>query len=348
MKDYDNDFDLNELDDEYSDIEVEYDVIYVKYSKYSKLYAYLIIEDVKVGDMVWVEGKDYPLEVIKKETVTIDKLPVPYDNMKYATTKQPVEDKLIKILKNNPILRKVEKNVELVGRDSILEDLLISINKKRMRNSILIGNAGSGKTTIVEAFSDLVKDSFITLGFNVGELIAGTSLRGMLEEKITKIFNDVLEFNKNNQMKIILFIDEFHMMTKPCCSECVPLTDILKPYLTNSDIIVIGATTIREYNENVKKDAALMRRITPIYVKQLSDSAIIEILDNFSNHKLGKNLLNELLINTKSIPNTSNPDISLEVLDRVMSVNEILGYEINMNLINKEINKIKESYEILG
>lgn len=57
----------------------------------------------------------------------------------------------------------------------------------------------------------------------MGELIAGTSLRGMLEEKITKIFNDVLDFNKNNQMKIILFIDEFHMMTKPCWNPDISL-----------------------------------------------------------------------------------------------------------------------------
>ena len=348
MENFDLDFELDDIDDEYSDIEVEYDVIYVKYSKYSKLYAYLIIDDVKVGDKVWVDGKDYPLEVIKKETVTIEKLPLPYDDMKYATVNEPVEGKLNIILKNNKILKNIEKKVELVGRDSILEDLLVSLNKKRMRNAILIGNAGSGKTTIVEAFSELVKKDYITLGFNVGELIAGTSLRGMLEEKITKIFNDVLDFNKNNHTKIILFIDEFHMMTKPCCAECVPLTDILKPYLTDSNIIVIGATTIREYKENVKKDIALMRRITPIYVNQLSDSAIIQILDNFSNHKIGEELLNEILVNTKNIPNTSNPDISLEVLDRVISISEILRKDINLNLINKEINKIKVSYEIIG
>ncbi len=100
------DFNLNDIEDEFEDI-LEYDVVYVKFSKYSKLYSYLIIDDVKVGDMVWVEGKDYPLEVIKKESLTIKNLPVPFEQMKYASVKQPVEDKISKLLKDNPVLRKI-------------------------------------------------------------------------------------------------------------------------------------------------------------------------------------------------------------------------------------------------
>lgn len=162
--------------------------------------------------MVWVKDKNEPLEVIKVAELKESELPVPFEKMKYATINRPFENHLLEILNNNKVLRRVEKRIELIGREDIVEDLLVSINKKRMRNSILIGEAGCGKTTIVESFSDLIKSNYIVLAFNVGELISGTIYRGQLEEKLTKIFNNVLDFNIKNQMKIILFIDEFHMI----------------------------------------------------------------------------------------------------------------------------------------
>ena len=175
----------------------------------------------------------------------------------------------------------------------------------------------------------------------------GTHLVGF-KNALTKIFNDVLDFNIKNQMKIILFIDEFHMIISNAgCDSGVSMHDILKPYLTNNNLIVIGATTVNEYNKYVKKDVALMRRITPIFVNKLSDTAIVDILDNFSNHEVKRELLENILSETKNIPNTTNPDISLEILDRVLAKHEVLGCDINMKIINKEIFKLKECYECL-
>ena len=343
---YLDDFDLS--DDSYEDIELTYNVVYVKFSKYSKLYAYLIEESVEVGQMVWVKDKNEPLEVIKVAELKESELPVPFEKMKYATINRPFENHLLEILNNNKVLRRVEKRIELIGREDIVEDLLVSINKKRMRNSILIGEAGCGKTTIVESFSDLIKSNYIVLAFNVGELISGTIYRGQLEEKLTKIFNDILDFNIKNQMKIILFIDEFHMIISNAgCDSGVSMHDILKPYLTNNNLIVIGATTVNEYNKYVKKDVALMRRITPVFVNKLSDTAIVDILENFSNHEVKRELLESILSETKNIPNTTNPDISLEVLDRVLAKHEVLGCDINMKIINREIFKLKECFECL-
>lgn len=347
-------FDLEELsnmeiDDDLSDIEIEYTVVYVKFSKYSKEYAYLVDDDVKVevGTKVWVPDKKDPLEVIRKEVLDESKLPLPVDKMKTATLERPIKAILEELINNNPVLRIVEKKTDLIGRKDVIDDLAVTVAKKRMKNSILIGDAGCGKTTIVEEFADLIKKNCIILGFNVGELIAGTSLRGMLEEKLTKIFNDVLEFNSNNKYKIILFIDEFHMIVSNSgCDGTVSMHDILKPYLTNPNIMVIGATTIKEYNQYVKKDFALMRRITPIYVNKLDDDTVIKILDNFSNHSVNEELLKEIINRTKEIPNTTNPDISLEVLDRVLAKNKVFGYEINMNIIAQEVIKLKQSYEI--
>lgn len=336
-----------EIDDDIKEAFSKFDVVYVKHSKYGKAYAYLIDEDVDVGNYVYVPDRDEPLEVIKKEIINAEDLPVPFHEMKTATLKQPIGSKISKLMKDNPILKIIRKKTNLVGRKDTIEDLLVSINKKRMRNSILIGNTGCGKTTIVEEFSDLVKEDYIVLGFNVGELIAGTTLRGMLEERLAKILNDVLEFNKKNQIKVILFVDEFHMITQTACNnDEVSMHDILKTYMTNPNMILIGATTIGEYNKYVKKDVALMRRISPIYVNSLNDSTILQILVDFSNHKIDKNLLSMIIKKSKEIPNTSNPDISLEIVDRLLAKNEVLGYVINEELVNTEINKLKTSYEM--
>lgn len=323
----------------------KYKVVYVKFSKYSKTYAYLIKDEVEVGFKVYVEGKDEPLEVLKIEILSKDELPVSLENMKYATTKEPINERIKKIMDNNKVLRKIEYSKEIVGREDIINDLLVSINKKRMRNSILIGAAGSGKTTIVEALSSIIKDKYVMLAFNIGELISGTIYRGMLEEKLSNIFNDILNFNKTHEIKIILFIDEFHMIVSNAgCDGSVSMHDIIKTYLTDSNMIVIGATTVNEYKTYIKQDNALMRRLTPIYVSNLSSNDVIKILDNFSDHKLDKTLLSTILNETNNIPNTNNPDISLEVLDRVLSRNKILGTEINLVNIKYEINRIKESY----
>lgn len=93
---YLDDFDLS--DDFYEDIELTYNVVYVKFSKYSKLYAYLIEESVEVGQMVWVKDKNEPLEVIKVAELKESELPVPFEKMKYATINRPFENHLLEIL----------------------------------------------------------------------------------------------------------------------------------------------------------------------------------------------------------------------------------------------------------
>lgn len=345
------DFDVKEfkgLDLEFEEevLERDYDVVYVKYNKYSKEYAYLIDDCVERGMKVYIPERDEPLEVIRTSRMPESKLPFDSHEMKYATLNKPFQLALEQLLKNNPILRIVEKQTELIGRNEIIEDLFCAIKKKRIRNSLLIGDAGCGKTTIVESLSEKIKEDYTILGFNVGELIAGTKLRGMVEEKLINIFNGVIECNKNSYQKIILFIDEFHMIVTDCgCGEAVSLHDILKPYFTNPNVIVIGATTIQEFNQYIKNDHALMRRISPIYVENLSDSCILKILDNFADHMIEENLLLEIINETKNIPNTTNPDISLEVVDRAITKLRVFGREINYDSIEYEINKIKQIYE---
>ncbi len=320
-------------------------VVEIKFGRGSRLYSYVCFDDVKPGDIVHLEGKPKPETVINVKEILVKDLPQPIEKMKEAAKESFDIYELIDLMYKNPILKDINPNNNLIGRENIINDLLISINKIRMKNTVLIGEAGCGKTSIVESFSEKIKKDYFVLQFSVGDLISGTHLRGMLEEKISKIFNDVIEFNKNHQKKIILFIDEIHMIVSSAgCSDAISVHDQLKTFLTDSNLIVIGATTPKEYNKSIKNDKALMRRITPIYVDLLTDEVVIKILDEFSNHSISKKILNVILELSKDIPNTTNPDISLEIVDRALARSKVLNEDIDLNMINRIILNIEKCY----
>lgn len=321
-------------------------VVTIKFSKTSKEYSYLCYDEIKSGDFVKVDGKDKLFQVINVKNEKIEDLPVDYMDMKIAKLVNMEETKLNELIGNNPILKRFGKPVNLIGRDDIIEELLISINKKRMKNTILIGEAGCGKTTIVESFAENVKDDYIVLGFTVGELVSGTSLRGAMEERITSIFNDVLAFNKENKRKIILFIDEIHLIGNSYSTDDCSISDFMKTYLTDDNIIVIGATTTNEFNSSIKKDKATMRRLSPLFIPNLCDDFVIQILKNFSNNEIDDSLLELILEESKEIPNTTNPDISIEILDRALARSKVLSEVITPEMIIRIVNLIKVSYGI--
>ncbi len=322
-------------------------IVEIKFTKSSKTYSYLIIDDVNIGDDVYIKGKDKPYKALDVKTVKVKELPVSFEDMKLAS-KEPYEDSDIeRLLKNNQVLRRMNNHhVKIIGRDDEINELLIAINKKRMKNTVIIGDPGCGKTTLVEAFSQKVEKNYHVLMFSVGDIVAGTQFRGMLEERLTRICNDVLEYNRNHYKKIIIFIDEIHMiMGKPGMPDDVSMHDILKPFLTDPDAILIGATTLREYAA-IKKDKAFMRRITPIYISSLGDDAILKILKQFSNDEIPLDLLELILDESKDIPNTTNPDISIEIVDRVLATKKVLGIPIDPDLVLKTISKLKNSYQM--
>ena len=325
--------------------EIIIQVVTVKFSKYGKEYSYLCDDDVNPGDYVQIDGKDKLFQVVNVKNMGLEDLPVSYVDMKHAKLVNTEEKMLNEILENNTSLSMFGKDINLIGRDDIIEELLISINKTRMKNSILIGEAGCGKTTIVEYFANLIKDSYYVLGFTVGELVSGTVLRGSMEERITKIFKDVLAFNKQNKKKIILFIDEIHLIGNSYSTDECSISDFMKTYLTDDNIIVIGATTLKEFNSSIKKDRATMRRLSPLFVPNLDDESVVRILRSFSGGDVDDSLLELILDESKEIPNTTNPDISIEILDRAIARNRVLSQEITPNMILKIANIVRLGYE---
>ena len=241
-----------------------------------------------------------------------------------------------------------EEEIKLVGRKEELSLLEESFYKRRMKNTLLVGPAGSGKTAIVEQFAKNVKDRYIIMSLDLSGMMAGTNLRGQFEEKVFNCFKDIIDFNIKYNDIIVLFIDEIHMIYK--LGQCIEgdtstLGNMMKPYLVSPHVSVIGATTLDEYKETILRDKALNRRLSPVLIKPLEDKTNLKILDNFAEKTVGIDLLEYILAESNSIPNSQNPDIAIEILDRCLARRDYQKKEIDKKMVDNVIKYVKELQE---
>lgn len=171
----------------------------------------------------------------------------------------------------------------VIGRKEEVERLILILCRRRKNNPVLVGEAGVGKTAIVEGLAQAIvrgevpdnlrKKKLITL--DLALMIAGTKYRGQFEERIKAVMDEI---KKNGN--VLLFIDELHTIVGAGAAEgAIDASNILKPALSRGEIQCIGATTIDEYRKHIEKDAALERRFQKILVQPNSVDETIEILD---------------------------------------------------------------------
>ena len=249
-------------------------------------------------------------------------------------------------------------------RDKEITNIMEILLRKNKNNPLLIGHAGVGKTALVKELARRINIGDVPvelknkkiISVQVSTLISGTKYRGEFEARVNDLIKECIK-NKN----IILFIDEIHTIMKTGSSEgAIDAGNILKPYLCNGDIKIIGATTISEYNEYIKKDQALLRRFTPIMVNEpsLKDMEFIlnkvkKSYEEYYKLKINKNIVNYIISNTdKYMPNSYNPDKSIEVLDTVCSKKILDNYvnkskDMNIKMIDVD-NLIKERVNIIN
>ena len=249
-------------------------------------------------------------------------------------------------------------------RDKEITNIMEILLRKNKNNPLLIGHAGVGKTALVKELARRIKVGDVPtelkdkkiISVQVSTLISGTKYRGEFEARVNDLIKECIK-NKN----IILFIDEIHTIMKTGSSEgAIDAGNILKPYLCSGDIKIIGATTISEYNEYIKKDQALLRRFTPIMVNEpsLKDMEFIlnkvkKSYEEYYKLKINKNIVNYIICNTdKYMPNLYNPDKSIEVLDTVCSKKILDNYvnkykDMNIKMIDVD-NLIKERVNIIN
>lgn len=246
-------------------------------------------------------------------------------------------DALVKELDKPKILSSIgvcltDKEIDKIYlRDKELDEVMEILLRKGKNNPLLVGDPGVGKTAIAYELArrikcgnvpDRLKGKEIYL-VSTSSLVSGTKYRGEFEERVNGLINEVIR-NGN----IILFIDEIHTIMKTGSSEAgVDGANILKPYLARNDLKIIGATTKREYDEYLKKDGAFARRFAKVIVNEPSLKDTVTILnklkksyEDFYNLKINSNVIKYLVdLCDKYLPNSYNPDKSIDILDTSLS-----------------------------
>ena len=170
---------------------------------------------------------------------------------------------------------------DAIGREREIEQMIMVLARTQKANPILLGDAGVGKTTIVEALAWRVTNGTVPpilrgkriIELQMGQLMSGTSLRGQFEERITQIVREATD-----APDVILFIDEIHTIVGAGGDGAQDAAQILKPALARGDVDCIGATTQDEFNHFIRKDPALERRFSPVLIDELSEDATLRVL----------------------------------------------------------------------
>ena len=171
----------------------------------------------------------------------------------------------------------------IIGRDEEIRNVTRILSRKTKNNPVLIGEAGVGKTAIVEGLAQRIIKGDVPNSLknktiwelDLGALIAGAKYRGEFEERLKAILKEIKESDGN----IILFIDEIHMIVGAGALEgAMDAGNLLKPMLARGEILCIGATTLNEYRKYIEKDGALERRFQKVLVKEPTVMDTITIL----------------------------------------------------------------------
>lgn len=309
------------------------------------------------------EGEGVGIRILLISNIDLDKLYLEFkDNYKNKKNK------------NNEIINELgcnlnELNIDpVIGREKEINRIIEILSRRSKNNPILIGEAGVGKTAIVEELSKRIKEGKVPnkllgkkiIKVDMASIVAGTKYRGEFEEKIKKLINAV-----SDDHNIILFIDEIHTIVGAGGAEgAIDASNILKPALARNEISLIGATTISEYKKFICEDKALERRFQKVIIDEPNTMETINIITNlvpiyekYHNVKINKkDIENIVKLSNKYIKDRHEPDASIDILDEVCSrvslkeskkdleYKKIVNEYNKINLQKKELIK-KEKYE---
>ncbi|MDP7239706.1 MAG: ATP-dependent Clp protease ATP-binding subunit, partial [Dehalococcoidia bacterium] len=171
----------------------------------------------------------------------------------------------------------------VVGREEEILRVMQVLTRRTKNNPVIIGEAGVGKTAVAEGLAHKiiagdVPDSLqgrTVVALDMGSLVAGSKFRGEFEERLKAVIDEV----RNSQGEVILFIDEIHTVVGAGAAEgSIDASNMLKPALARGELQTVGATTLDDYREHIEKDAALERRLQPVYLEEPDPEVAVEML----------------------------------------------------------------------
>lgn len=257
------------------------------------------------------------------------------------------------------------KYLKVWGRDAEIERIIHILSRRTKNNAMLVGESGVGKTAVVEGLVQRIISGDVPAGFknkkivqlDISSIVAGSKIRGDIEERLLNIVSEMAE-----NPDIIIFIDEIHMIVgagNAGGGGTMDIANIIKPYLTNGDLRIIGATTYDEYQKYIEEDEALARRFQTIMVNEIGREEGVKVLEmlkpqfeKFHNVKFTEEaIIQAVYLSDRYLPSKFLPDKAIDIIDEAAAANKIKNTknDADYSQYNKKLLKIeKEKQQALS
>ncbi len=251
----------------------------------------------------------------------------------------------------------------VIGRDTEIMRVIQILCRRTKNNPVLIGEAGVGKTAIVEGLAQKIASNDVpeilsgkrVLALDLGAMIAGSRFRGEFEERLKAALEEI----QRAQGEIILFIDELHTVVGAGAAQgAMDASNMLKPALARGELQCVGATTLDEYHKYIEKDAALERRFAPVYVEEPTVEETIQMLrglrDRYeAHHKVrfsDQALVDAARLSARYVTDRHLPDKAIDLIDEAAAKLRVALYSLppHLKALKSDIDRLAAEEEQAG